>query len=1317
MSSTVPSNPSSHSVATILPKLNDPDADIRFMTLNDLRQMLLNGHPNFMQHDFQTCAKVVEGLLQTLNDTHGEVTNKALECLGPFVNKAPESILSPLIEKVSNIKTESTVDSAIPALALRQIVVELPHPSTGMARTQKVQEAYTAVSRALVPRLVGKVVLPIPGKSLPPPPKGMLQNELESGNDSSGLDLIAEVARCYGPMLHEAEVAALEKTALEVLENDKCGSVMKKKAVAALSALSPFFSDDLLAHHVSYTIEQLRQPHLTSSQRRLYITVYGSLARSIPQKFGPYLKTLLPFVLAPLSQEELEQQQEAEAEADGDRDNQLEEVREAALIAVESFLQACPSDVRSYTKEIIDSSTRFLKYDPNFAEDDEDEDMEEGMDDDEFEGEEDFEEETGFDDEDDVSWKVRRSSAKVLHALLATLDASDPAVFGRVAPALIARFKEREESVRTEIIGTLAFLVCRTGSAQIKKSEIASSTQQVGRKRRRGASESVGSDPQHQQAMTNGYTSPVTPPPHEADISGLAKLTPEIVKASAKLLKSSTIPTKQAIVSLLKDLIIAQHGGLTEHADVAIDPVVETMKSSGTGVASNVAVNSLRVEVLGLLRVLAEMHSSSILQPHLPKIIPELVAAARDRYAKVSGEAFYTIEAYVKALTPPRSAASKGQNAHYLSQLYTIITERISAQDADTEVRQKAVRTLGLLIGRTSGTAGSSLLTQDERYGGQQLLLERLRNELTRLACVRAVDTVAVLSQSKKDYKPDFVGDVSLELGAQLRKASRTLRGASLSALRMLATNQASLECMGDEIVSQLIEMLLPLLKPEDLHMMGPALVVLAAFSRYKPDLVHSAPITANICEIVSSPLSGAALDALVTCVEAMGKAGVGKDLMSSLLKLGVQGNIEVTGQVIGTLLVSGDEDLGITLDDFVKELQTQPGDANRCLALSVLGEAGLRMGTTSPLQPETFTSWFAEASEKVKLAAAVALGRAGAGNVKSYLPKILEAMSQGKQYLLLHSVKEILQHSTAEEDIKPYTKVLWENIISSGQAEDNKVVGAECIGRLAIIDPGTYLPQLQNFLRNPNSSIRGMVIAALRYTFSDSDASYNPSLQKFIMPMLTAMLGDSDLENQRLSLSTFESALQNKPELVLTSLQDLLPFIMNAAIVRPDLVREVTMGPFKHKVDDGLEIRKSAYETMYALLDTEAARSRLDMRAFYDRIIAGISDEHEIKILCCLVLSKLISIVPAESARRLDSLAQQFRTVLAFKPKENAVKQELEKLAEQNKAIIKITVAFNRSLPEAGDSRAWRDYFDWVRKEHPQMFKAAEEEFKHQER
>lgn len=64
-------------------------------------------------------------------------------------------------------------------------------------------------------------------------------------------------------------------------------------------------------------------------------------------------------------------------------------------------------------------------------------------------------------------------------------------------------------------------------------------------------------------------------------------------------------------------------------------------------------------------------------------------------------------------------------------------------------------------------------------------------------------------------------------------------------------------------------------------------------------------------------------------------------------------------------------------------------------------------------------------------------------------------------QYLLLHSIKEIL-HQDTESEILPYASHLWNNLVAASQAEDNKAIGSECIGRLTIADPKTFLPQLR---------------------------------------------------------------------------------------------------------------------------------------------------------------------------------------------------------------------------------------------------------------
>lgn len=71
----------------------------------------------------------------------------------------------------------------------------------------------------------------------------------------------------------------------------------------------------------------------------------------------------------------------------------------------------------------------------------------------------------------------------------------------------------------------------------------------------------------------------------------------------------------------------------------------------------------------------------------------------------------------------------------------------------------------------------------------------------------------------------------------------------------------------------------------------------------------------------------------------------------------------------------------------------------------------------------------------------------------------------------------------------------------------------------------------------------------------------------------------------RRLALSALNSAARLKPHLVRDHLQAILPNLYKETTVNPDLIRTVQMGPWTHKVDDGLEARKTAYETLYTLV------------------------------------------------------------------------------------------------------------------------------------
>ena len=972
-------------------------------------------------------------------------------------------------------------------------MVSFQRPISGIPPSKEALNAYSAISKVLVPRLLGYIVIPHGIKGLPDPPPGMLSIDPAKGADADAIDLLHEVIRCFGPLLQEPEKQAFQRRIMEILDDPRTGNVTKKKAVAAMSILAVYMPESLLSAFVSHTIESFRSSHLTPLQRRLLITMVGSVARSIPRRFGQYLKTIAPFILSALSQQEFDESAEGRNE-DGIGDPQAEEVKETALIALDDFLSSCSDEMRMFTNDAIEASLRYVDYNPSLAMDEDDEEMggtqvddDEGanVDDAVDDDDEDFEEEEAMSDSDDASWKIRRCAAKALYTIISTRGSGDllenGTLYEKVAPALIKCLKEREENVRLEILATLAALVRKTGEGgstvnMVPEDEgYASGTyMSKTRKRRRGGSDASMFDvpgpqrpPKRKSSQADRNTGP------RAD---LARLGGSIVRNGIRLLKQKSIPTRQAATTLLRDFTVVEHGGLTENLGQILDSVVENIKSSTSlaggppivysGGATSATGISLRIESLHLIRAISDTHSTSDLVPFMGKIIPGLVSSVNDKYFKVSSEAICVSESLVRVLTPPRALGNEDQLKMYLEQIFDSVVEKARANDTDLEVRQRAIHALGTMLAQTSGSMTSALLPSAKRSKSMDILLERLRNETTRIASVQAIDLMSECPIQQGELTSNWIQGTTLELANQLRKSDRVLRASSLATLGQLVTNQAVLDGLDNAGVKILADLILPLVDANNLALLGQALSVLTDLVNWKSKQVVSSDLNKALCEVVVTPLAGSVLENFLGLVSAIGAQGSGKSLMEGFLKnVGVTGDPAIVGSAIGTLLVSGSTTVGVSIKDIVNELQTAQDDQRKCLALAILGEATLLLGPSSPIQPKTFLDYFQSKSEQVPRAAAVALGRAGAGNGPLYLPVILAQIDKpgSPQLLLLQSIKEILQSAArGRTDITAHTEDLWQMLAKISQIEDNKAVGAECIGRLVGIEPNRYLPLLQ---------------------------------------------------------------------------------------------------------------------------------------------------------------------------------------------------------------------------------------------------------------
>ena len=91
----------------------------------------------------------------------------------------------------------------------------------------------------------------------------------------------------------------------------------------------------------------------------------------------------------------------------------------------------------------------------------------------------------------------------------------------------------------------------------------------------------------------------------------------------------------------------------------------------------------------------------------------------------------------------------------------------------------------------------------------------------------------------------------------------------------------------------------------------------------------------------------------------------------------------------------------------------------------------------------------------------------------------------------------------------------------------------------------------------------------------------------------------------RKAAVQMLSSAAHCKASLVAAQLPAVLPQLFQQTVIDARLIRTVDLGPFKHKIDDGLELRKATFECMDVLLDTCA--DRLDYAAFLEHLESGL--------------------------------------------------------------------------------------------------------------
>ena len=371
------------------------------MAINDMQQLLRRKD---MKIDAATERRICQALLQRLEkDNSNDVQTIAVACISDVVQMCREEQIAQMCDKLTTKIVQSGAED------MRDIY------SIGLKKLIKVVPEKEGMGEIVTKHTVGRLLRGTKSK-----------NETMR---AECFDLLGELLRKFGEKVSDSH-DDIVSVVMNEMENSS-----DKRAIECLGALSISMSSEKLRNMLQGLMQKMEQEIKMSRSVLAYVHAIVVLTDQIGNRLGQYVDSLVPLVFSALKT--VEQNFESNVDEDGfdDAEDAMMmmsetdcELRELCMNAFSLFITKCPLDVKSHVARIVETSLKFVSYDPNydygnenaeegedemdFGEDDEFGDMN-GFDDDENEdnefeySDEEYDNGKEIEDADDMSWRVR----------------------------------------------------------------------------------------------------------------------------------------------------------------------------------------------------------------------------------------------------------------------------------------------------------------------------------------------------------------------------------------------------------------------------------------------------------------------------------------------------------------------------------------------------------------------------------------------------------------------------------------------------------------------------------------------------------------------------------------------------------------------------------------------------------------------------------------------------------------------------------------------------------------------------------------------
>jgi len=751
-------------------------------------------------------------------------------------------------------------------------------------------------------------------------------------------------------------------------------------------------------------------------------------------------------------------------------------------------------------------------------------------------------------------------------------------------------------------------------------------------------------------------------------------LLPMIVDEVSKELQERSLRTRQAVTLFIVDLSLTFPSAITDSIQVIQPGLLRNLEDSANA--------NLRINTLIICRRLFRTHDTRNAS-FCYSIQSQIEQAINDTYYKVTTEALKLIGSIVKSLP---------HEIRFIQSVFPLVLKKLSITDIDQEVKQASIYSTSIIL-----SSAHNALQNSDVLKSIEILTERLKNEVTRIACLKAWTK---LSQSPS---PPVVSDAILkslcdELQNLLKKSLRSLKLTTLETI--LAVSKVYR--FQSSSYSQILNEVPSLITENDLNLAQGGLNVIDVFVQ------QGVSIDQNTLENIIKTMNSLALSSLIqgatmasltsaykSIVKILGYSAdqLIKDLMSRLNHS--RKALEITAQCAAVIaLGAGPEYLNRVLTDFRRNLNA-PGELCNFSVLC-LGQIGILHDLSGQKGLcESIISLFNDKSEDTKICASLALGQIAVGNLQQFLPVIFEQFSSEEhRYLLLNSIEEVISYKS--EHMSPYIgqilPVLFEN---AERSEENvRNITSECLGRLVSVAPDTLISSIIQKITQGSVYAKITMVSSFKYIVSQKVHSYSGHMEQ-VLPVLIECLNIPDVHLKRACLISINSIAHLSPTSLKHHFGNLCEKVYLETSIKPELIKKVDLGAFTHITDEGLPIRKAAFSVLETLI--ENLPEKIEANKVLEHVILGLDDNSdEVQMLCHQLLSKLINWAIGPVTGNLNLIIAHIRKNVEKNLKLLNQKQEVERANDLLRSALRCIDKIESQI-ETETSMPFKEFLSYV--------------------